>query len=341
MFKPFFIGIPESHLRDFQQALITWYMKNAELHPWRMTSDPYAILVSEVMLQQTTVRAIIENKRFERFMEQFPDVTCLAHASEQEILRAWEGLGYYNRVRNLQKTAQAVIEGHGGEFPRDLSSLLALPGVGPYTSAAVASFAFDLSAPLVDANVLRVFSRLYDDETPIDSPQGQRKAWARAKKLVPEEQCREYNAALMELGQKLCRNQSAICIKCPVASYCVTKKPQELPKKRPKKAWVTLTERVLWRSDLHKGLLLERGVGSRRKGMWTLPHLDKNEFIHGVLLHQSRYQITNHKVTLNVYQDCEYELSSNAKWVDIGELDDIPIPSPYRKVIMKLIGEVM
>ncbi len=321
---------PES----FQHALISWFAKVAQDYPWRRTTDPYEILVSEVMLQQTTVQSVIENRRFERFLEEFPTVHELAVASEEQILRAWEGLGYYNRVRNLQKTAKAVIDEYEGEFPSDLQLLQQLPGVGAYTSAAVASFAFGLSAPLVDANVSRVFARVFDDETPINTPAGQKLAWSRAEVLVPADQARSYNAGLMELGQQVCKNKEVLCDQCPVQSYCQTTRPLELPKKKAKAKSEEVTEHALW---LRRGerVLLQQGQGSRRKGMWTLPLIPTDVGL--PLVSQTKYAITKYKVTLRVYSGDE--IPAEGRWVSLSELEQLPIPSPIRKVIESLLQQ--
>ncbi len=335
MTKPPYSASLIDHPLSFQDSLIAWFQRVAEPHPWRKTTAPYEILVSEVMLQQTTVQAVRENQRYEKFLEGFPNTTALANATEQEILKAWEGLGYYNRVRNLQKTAIVVNESHGGEFPRTLTELSALPGIGPYTAAAVASFAYDLSAPLVDANVSRVFARLFDDETPINSPKGQKIAWERAEKLVPENGARHYNSALMELGQKVCKNNEVLCENCPVSSFCQTRVPLTLPKKKPKAQTIEITEYALWNQKQNGDLLLQKGDGSRRNGMWTLPLISKEEALTLPLLHESKYAITKYKVTLKAYQ-AEPNSIYDGEWIPLSAQDTLPIPSPMRKVINEL-----
>lgn len=336
--KPPYSTSPLQSAESFQSALVAWFRENAASYAWRETIDPYEILVSEVMLQQTTVQAVVENKRYESFLSLFPDVETLATASEEEILRAWEGLGYYNRVRNLQKTARAVYEEHEGIFPDSLAGLKELPGIGPYTAAAVASFSYNAPAPLVDANVLRVFSRLFNDATPIDSPAGQREAWERAEVLVSQSDARSYNAALMELGQKVCKNKEALCSACPVAEYCLTKDPLLLPMKKPKQKAIEVTEHTLCVIKENGDLLLEKGDESRRKGMWTLPKLTEEQAMRSSLIHQSKYAITKYKVTLMVYSNegASLDLKPNQKWVPRTALTNLPMPSPIRRVINEL-----
>ncbi len=154
----------DSFVLRYQAALIQWFEKEGKTYPWRETEDPYPILVSELMLQQTQIATVLGKGYFQRWMIRFPTWHELAEAEEDDLLKTWEGLGYYNRARNLQKTARAVISGHAGEFPRDYDSILNLPGVGPYTAGAVMSFAFDQKAAIVDGNVIRVLSRMFGYE---------------------------------------------------------------------------------------------------------------------------------------------------------------------------------
>ncbi len=161
---------PSVEAADFARSLIDWFRREGRDYPWRRTRDPYAILVSEIMLQQTQIATVLGRGYYDRWFGTFPDVGSLAAAPEDALLKAWEGLGYYNRVRNLQRAARAVIDDHGGRFPDTVEGLLTLPGVGRYTAGAVASFAFDLPAPLVDGNVARVFSRLGDLRDPGNVP---------------------------------------------------------------------------------------------------------------------------------------------------------------------------
>ena len=188
----------------FRTQLLDWFRATGRDYPWRRTQDPYAILVSEMMLQQTQIATVLGRDYYQRWMTSFPDLATLAAASEPEILRAWEGLGYYRRARNLQKTAQAVLALPDAAFPRSLPGLLALPGIGPYTAAALASFAWNLPAPLVDGNVARLLARLLGSDAPIDRPPMQAQLWAWADALLCRAEPRLYNSALMELGQRLC-----------------------------------------------------------------------------------------------------------------------------------------
>lgn len=322
----------------FREELLTWFESEKELHPWRLTKDPWAILVSEVMLQQTQIATVLNKGFYVNFLNKFPDVETISTASEQEILKAWEGLGYYRRVRNLQKTAQAVVREHAGIFPRDYHSIIALPGVGPYTAGAVSSFAFDLPVELVDANVARVFSRLFDYHEYIDSSAGSKQLYVWAKQLLDEKNPAAYNSALMELGQKICRNKNPQCMLCPVRAHCATKTPELLPKKKPRRATVEVQENCAWVVAGDKILLEQQSQGIRREGMWALPLiLDEKSLEDQAVLHQSSYGITHHKVDLRVYARESIPENEFQKWFELSQLGEIPMPSPFRRVLDSLV----
>ena len=202
----------------FARALLGWYAAHLRDLPWRNHHDPYAVLVSEVMLQQTRVATVIPY--FERWMAAFPTAASLAAAHEEDVLRLWQGLGYYRRCRNLHLAAKAIVERHDGQLPADLDALRALPGVGPYTAGAVASIAFGLQTPIVDGNVVRVLSRVARIEGPPSRAATQRAIWALAGRLVPAAAPGDFNQALMELGATLCSPRSPACSRCPVADSC-------------------------------------------------------------------------------------------------------------------------
>lgn len=325
---------------QFRKDLVGWFMRDGKDYPWRRTRDPWAILVSEVMLQQTTVPTILN--RYEKWLEQFPSPGTLAAAAEETVLRSWEGLGYYQRVRNLRKTAIALTESYGGVMPSSLEELRTLPGIGPYTASAVASFAFHLPAPLVDANVSRVFARLFDDDTPVDSPEGIRRTAERAELLLDRENPHAYNSGLMELGQNYCK-KTPECLLCPVRSSCTTRRPAELPVKLPKRETVLVTEYALFARNGQGDILLARTEGGRRReGLWRIPHREKGTLEQkGELVLTHRFNITHHKVTQYVYvlPDLEVKTGKNEEWVPLSALGDRPMPSPDRKALTKLLRE--
>lgn len=316
----------------FRQALLSWFARDGRHLPWRATTDPWHILVSEIMLQQTTVASVLANRRFEKFLSEFPDLQSIAIAPEEQILAAWEGLGYYNRVRNLQKTAQTVLEDLHGHFPKDAPDLQKLPGIGQYTAGAVSSFAFNRPFPIVDGNIARVLSRLFDDPTPIDTTAGAKLLWHRASFLLEEREPRKFNSALMELGQTHCRPKSPTCLTCPVQAFCQTRFPEALPVKKPRKKFLNTDEHALWFQRGNK-LLLKKGDQSRRKGFYHLPLRSAEELAHLEPDTTLKYTITHHRVTLHLYETQNVPPAKDELWIPFHELKKLPISTPVRKII--------
>ena len=250
-----------------------WYGKNARDLPWRRTREPYAVWISEIMLQQTRVAAVIPY--YERFLSELPDVHALAGAEDDRLHKLWEGLGYYSRARNLKRAAREVQERYGGEMPRSYEELLTLPGIGEYTAGAIASIAFDEAVPAVDGNVLRVYARLFALETDIRDPAFKKKVRAALLPLIPLDAPGAFNAALMELGAVVCLpNGAPRCEECPVQANCEAfrqKRTAELPIVGARKARrierktvfaLTCGGRLLGYRGPEKGLLA---------GLWQLP----------------------------------------------------------------------
>lgn len=326
---------PNKNIRAFRTALITWFEANGKPHPWRQTYDPWAVLVSEIMLQQTTVASVLANRRFEKFLAEFPDLETIAAAPEDKILRAWEGLGYYNRVRNLQKAARAVLECFDGQFPSDPATLQSLQGIGRYTAGAVSSFAFDQAAPIVDGNIARVLSRLLDSRDAIDSTPGQKFLWETAASLLDPQRPRLFNSALMELGQTLCTPKKPACLVCPVRDFCQTRDPESLPIKKPRREFVAVEEHaLLW---IEQGrILLSPGHDNRRRGFWKLPLRSAEECAHLEPGSTHRYTITHHKVTLFLYRLKPRDLLPGECYHPLARLDDLPMATPIRKILAHL-----
>jgi A/G-specific adenine glycosylase len=332
--------IPQRHLSAIAEALEDWFTQQGKNYPWRHTTDPYAILVSEVMLQQTQITTVLERGFYTRWMQRFPDISTLATATEDEILHAWQGLGYYRRARNLQKLAQAVVEKHKGVLPTSHGELLALPGIGPYTAGAIASFAYDQPQPIVDGNVARVLSRLGNSRVPIDSSTGQTQLWQTAKSLVEKSQSpRKLNSALMELGQTQCRTGQPACLLCPVQSFCEAKHPSELPLKQKRIEITSITEHVGF--DLNaQGILLVQETGPRRTGMWRLPELTA-EHTTTALLHRMKYGITRYNVDLQVHPLPSQWTSAATPYqrVPPDQLKQFAIPAPYLRAIRAVLAK--
>jgi A/G-specific adenine glycosylase len=206
--------------RYFPDKIVEWYLENKRELPWRSTKDPYKIWLSEIILQQT--RVIQGLPYYERFIQQYPSVALLAKAPEQEILRVWQGLGYYTRARNLHKCAKKVTESFNGKFPTTFSQLKELPGIGEYTAAAIASIAFQQPVAVVDGNVFRVLSRLYGVDTPINTPSGKKQFSALANELIQANKRPDlYNQAVMEFGATFCTPKNPSCEICPFSSNCI------------------------------------------------------------------------------------------------------------------------
>ena len=199
-------------------ALLDWYATCRRDLPWRRDHTPYAVWISEIMAQQTQMDRVVGY--FERFMNRFPDLPALARADEDAVLKAWEGLGYYNRARNLLAAARIVMETHDGRFPDTVAAIRALPGIGDYTAAAIASIAFGVDVAAVDANVLRVLARIGDIDQPVKEPAGKTRVRELAERLLPPGRAGDYNQALMEMGGLVCRPKTPDCPRCPLRSHC-------------------------------------------------------------------------------------------------------------------------
>ncbi|QJE96773.1 A/G-specific adenine glycosylase [Luteolibacter luteus] len=340
MLKPIARQTPKDAPDAFRVALRDWFERNGRDYPWRRTRDPYAVLVSEVMLQQTQIATVLGRGFYDRFLQKFPDVPTLAAAEDDELLKTWEGLGYYRRARMLRESARAVLSRHGGRFPEDYTAILDLPGVGRYTAGALLSFAFDRPAPIVDGNVARVLSRLFDREDPIDAGPMQKWLWETADALLDREHPRVFNSALMELGQTHCRPGVPDCLSCPVSSFCKAPEPSLLPVKAKRQAIEEIDEHTA--CVLQEGrILLSRQGRGRREGMWRLPVREK-ALISGLpLLHRRKYGITKYRVTLHVHACPESHaaasLAGGEEWIDLDRLDSLVIPPADRAALSAVL----
>ena len=324
------------HAQEMAQALVDWFTMHGRDYPWRRTTDPWAILVSEIMLQQTTIPTVLG--RYERWMEQFPTPAALAAATEEEALRSWEGLGYYRRVRSLQAAASSIVKHHGGIFPATEAEIRALPGIGDYTVGAVLSFAYNHPAPLVDANVARVFARLFNDRTAIDSPAGRKKHWQLAAQMVHPTQARVYNSALMELGQTICTSGKPDCLLCPLQQWCQAEQPETLPVKLPKKEITTVVHHDIFLLT-EAGLLLEKQAGNKRHaGMYRLPRRSAEHCTTLPHLADQKYSITRYKVTRHLFRaSVDEDPQPGEEFIPLSRLNDTPMASPDRKIIRQFL----
>ncbi|MFZ0434988.1 MAG: A/G-specific adenine glycosylase [Chthoniobacterales bacterium] len=317
--------------KSARRALLSWHVR-AGRHdlPWRRKNTPYAVLVSEFMLQQTTVATVIA--RFADWMKRFPSLPALAAASEQEVLSAWEGLGYYSRARRLHSAAKTIMERHGGSVPDTEGPLLALPGIGAYTAAAILAFAHDRSAVVLDTNIIRVLARWGNVAIPIDTAPGKKAIANLAGSFFPETGCREIASALMDLGAMVCSAGKPDCTSCPVKSTCSATAPETLPKKSPRRVTTKLTEHRAWFQRGQK-LHLEQSEGPRWRGLWILPELGTMTPT-GRSISELTYPITRYSITMKVFP-VKGALPGKVRDFSREELPGLPIPSPHRKAIEK------
>ena len=304
--------------RRFREPLLRWYDENRRDLPWRRTSDPYAIWVSEIMLQQTRVGAVLDHYR--RFLKQFPTVRALANAKEQAVLAAWSGLGYYRRARNLHAAAKVIAFERDGQFPRTAEALLELPGIGRYTAAAIASIAFGERQAVVDGNVERVLARV------TGNPElSQSESWEMAQALLSPERPGDFNQAMMELGATICLPREPKCLACPVVKQCATRgaypnRRREERVQRDVCLGLARSKRGVW--------LLQRSPSlSLMPGMWELPEIEPNG--HAPL---ARFK---HSILATDFQVAVYEseAAGNGRWVRESALPKIALTGLARKIL--------
>ena len=261
--------------RRFRRNVLNWFERNQRALPWRETNDPYAIWVSEIMLQQTTVTAVLGY--YKRFLKVFPTVEDLAEADEADVLKVWEGMGYYRRARHLHQAARLIVDEWGGTFPETPAEILQLPGIGRYTAGAILSFAFGKRAPILETNTLRLYSRLLgltDDPRTADA---QKTLWSFAEQILPRKSPGTFNQALMETGSLICTPLEPLCDECPLTSCCEAfrlGKTDEIPppKKQPKLTHLTEVGVAACRGD--RFLLRQRPPSERWSGLWDFPRFE-------------------------------------------------------------------
>lgn len=269
-------NLEKSKLEDICIPLLKWYDNNKRILPWREKATPYRVWVSEIMLQQTRVQAVIPY--FERFIKALPDIGALADAEEETLLKLWEGLGYYNRVRNLQKAAVRIQMEYGGEMPDHYEQLLELAGIGSYTAGAIASIAFQRPVPAVDGNVLRVLSRIRMDERPITDSKVKESAERELKEIMPQDRPGDFNQAMMEIGACVCiPNGMPLCDSCPLREFCgahMTGTELEYPRRQAKKPRQIENRTILLIQDERKTALRKRPGRGLLAGMYEFPAME-------------------------------------------------------------------
>jgi A/G-specific adenine glycosylase len=322
------------NIDPFRRSLLRWFRCHGRDLPWRKTRDPYAILVSEFMLQQTQVATVIPH--YNKWLRRFPDFASVARASQNDVLHAWQGLGYYNRARNLHAASKIVQDRHRGSFPGDIAAIRELPGVGRYTANAVATFAFHQSVPIVETNTARLLARLFDMRAPIDSAIGREKLWNRAAKLVPRRHAARFNSALVDLGALVCLPDKPKCNVCPVKKFCRTKNPEALPIKKSKSRTKRLIERHAF--VVSNGKILLEQSSARWRGMWILPRLE-TESTTDQPVHTSIFPFTHHQVKLVVcHGQTPGKLPPNQRW--FKSIGRVAMPSPHRRAVQTLFNNL-
>lgn len=260
--------------KQLPNALLPWYKQNARQLPWRQDTEPYHIWLSEIMLQQTRVEAV--RKYYLRFLEQLPGIQTLAEAPESQLFKLWEGLGYYNRARNLQKAARMIETQYSGNFPNQYKDIRALPGIGPYTAGAIASICFNQPHAAVDGNVLRIITRMTENDAPIDYMQTKNEIAAQLEKVYPKDNCGQFTQALMELGATVCTPKSPGCTECPANDFCrayANDTVLQYPVKQPKKEKRLEDRTVFLLQCEDKYAIIKRTENGLLSGLWQLPNI--------------------------------------------------------------------
>lgn len=339
-------------------ALLAWYRRSHRDLPWRRTRNPYAILVSEIMLQQTQVKTVIPY--FLRWLKRFPNVRALAAASERDVLKSWEGLGYYRRARLLHAAARRIVERHAGHFPESVEAIAALPGVGRYTLGAVGSIAFGLRLPVLDGNVIRVLCRWYGIDDDTRKTVTRKRLWALAEGLLPPEdgQAGDFNQAMMELGATVCLPRKPMCLICPVRKGCRAFKTGEqevLPRAATRRATVREFEYAGLVMKRGRVLLCQRAGGQRMEALWQFPSVVMSRRTRGWVeewnrtfglfetreeIHSLNYSVTHHRIHLTLHRIGGFAPNpqSAPKWISVKRCRELAFTAAHRKLADRFLG---
>ncbi|MBX9679514.1 MAG: A/G-specific adenine glycosylase [Gemmataceae bacterium] len=352
--KPLPLASGEARAR-LRRRLLDWFAIHQRQLPWRANRDPYAIWISEVMLQQTQVATVIPY--FQRFIKQFPNAAALASADEQEVLRAWEGLGYYRRARFLHLAAKKIVADHGGLFPEDPDSVRALPGFGRYTANAVLSQAFNAKLPILEANSRRVISRWAGIEGNLKTREAETELWKWAEDLLPQKRAGDFNQAVMELGALICKPEGPRCGDCPVQKECFAflhDAQDRIPAKSPRPLVTEVHELALVIRRDAQVLLVQRPLGGRWGSMWEFPRTEVTGDVeqaaadllgsigvqatlgselavihHGVTRFKIRLTCMEARWSKGMFQPGPY---LKGRWIEPEQLSDFPLSRPQRRL---------
>lgn len=352
--------------QSFRRRLLAWYAKHKRDLPWRKSTNPYRVWVSEVMLQQTQVETV--KPYFQRFIKAFPTVKKLAQADEQQVLRLWEGLGYYRRARGLHAAAKQIVEQHAGKFPADVATLQTLPGIGRYTAGAIVSIAFDQRAPILEANTIRLFARLIGYRDDPTKSAGQKVLWQTAEDVLPQKDIAQFNQALMELGSLVCKPAEPLCDQCPVASLCVaneTGAQATIPLSTKKMKFTDVNEAAVVVRKNGQVLVRQCGADERWAGLWDFPRFElesegplfvRDELVAkvkhqtgvtikpGGLLKTLKHGVTRYRITLDCYEAAyssgrvRSKPSQPVRWAKPADLAELPLSTTGRKLAKLIAG---
>ena len=341
---------------EFAASVVSWQRIHGRNQlPWQNTRDAYRIWLSEIMLQQTQVATVLPY--YTRFLERFPDITALAEASDDDVLAHWAGLGYYSRARNLHRAAQQVVAQHSGRFPSDVNLLADLPGIGRSTAAAIAAFAYDVIAPILDGNVKRVLARHAGIEGFPGVSAVEKKLWAEAQLRLPTATADmvAYTQGLMDLGATICTRTDPACLRCPVAEGCVARvsgRINQIPAARPSKVVPQRSQRYLLLAHINEVLLVKRPAPGIWGGLWCLPEISDDEdarvtahlrygaigFDDAIALPPIAHAFTHFRLTIQVTQLIATRIEprimqSGAMWLDRRDLASAALPKPMSRLL--------
>ena len=341
---------------DFSSRLIAWQKIHGRHDlPWQNTLDPYAIWVSEIMLQQTQVTAVIGY--YAKFMARFPDIASLANATQEEVLQHWSGLGYYSRARNLHNAAQTIMDEHDGEFPQDFEQIQTLSGIGRSTAAAIASFAFEQNQTILDGNVKRVLARHYVIEGWTGIPKIEKQLWTLAESLIPEQDMIAYTQGLMDLGATICTHGKPKCDICPLKGSCFAlaqNKTKALPTPKPKKTIPQKQTTMLLILDGNEVMLEKRPSNGIWGGLWSLPEISMQDIASEVTLRRFGLDVEaeeplesiQHVFTHFKLEILPQPLSLTSRplqsnmpyiiWLPIEDAIGAALPTPVRNILLNL-----
>ena len=361
-------GASSAEKSKFRKALLKWFDAHQRDLPWRKNRTPYRVWISEIMLQQTQVATVIDY--YKRFMKRFPTVKKLAAADQGEVLKLWEGLGYYRRARQLHATAQLVVENHKGKFPETFDEVLALPGIGRYTAGAILSISLDQPLPILEGNTIRLFARLLPMLVDPKTTASQKTLWQFSESLVPKKRAGDFNQALMELGSEICTPKSPKCSECPIIKFCPTFHDglqEKIPAPSVKMKYESIHEAVVVvgkniGTARAKYLIRLCGAGERWTGLWDFPRFELGDrvaeswlpdqikelcglnVIVGSASERMKHAVTRFRITLDVFRSVEVSgrLRSKAnetfRWASVEELSELPMSSTGRKIADRVCG---